>query len=422
MIGALSSIIERTAPNRTAPSEEPMISERNADPWATSARDLYLVAMAVFLVTIVIGILNGADAVEFDRNQILTHVHSGTVGWLTLTIVASTFLLFRAVDRRLMLTLAVLVPVYVLAFYTGNFAFRAISGTALLAAIVWLLYWAWTVYLAGQRTLPRLAVTLGLTAFAYGAIIGVLIQVGLALELEIVPGDRVGAHASAMTFGYLVLTAMGFIEWRLLGTRDLPTLGLVQIGALFLGGLVISAALLSGAEQIGGMVYLLTQLVAVIIFVVRVWPRALNRSWTDADPARHFGIASVWAVAALILFMYLVFSFITAENPDDPAALPLNVLVASDHAVYIGVITNVVVGLLSLLFLRGRAPGWVTQVIFWGINLGLLVFAFGLIVDTAEIKRIGAPVMGITLLLALGLLAARAWGSEPATEELDAAA
>jgi hypothetical protein len=394
-----------------------MNSERTATPWATTARDLYLVAMAVFLVTIVIGILNGSDAVEFDRNQILTHVHSGTVGWLTLTIVASTFLLFRATDRRLMLALAVLVPIYVLAFYTGNFAFRAIAGTALLAGIVWLVYWAWTVYLAGERTLPRLTVLLGLTSFAYGAIVGVLIQVALALEITILPGDQIGAHASAMTFGYLVLAAMGFIEWRILGTRDLPTLGMVQVGALFLGGLVISVALLAGAEQIGGMIYLLTQLVAVVIFVIRVWPRALNRSWTDADPARHFSVASLWAVGALILFMYLVFSFITAANPDDPDALPINVLIASDHAVYLGVITNVVLGLLSLLFLRGRAPAWVTQVIFWGVNLGLAVFVVGLIVDTAEIKRIGAPLMGVTLLVALGLLAARSWGSTPA--ELD---
>lgn len=397
-----------------------MITERTDTPWATSARDLYLVAMAVFLVTIVIGILNGADAVEFNRDQLLTHVHSGTVGWLTLTIVASTFLLFRAVDRRLMLTLAVLVPLYVLAFYTGNLPFRAISGTALLAAIVWLLYWAWTTYLAGERTMPRLAVTLGLTSFGYGAVVGLLIQVGRALELDILPGDTVGAHASAMTFGYLVLTAMGLIEWRLLGTRGLPTLGLVQIGALFLGGLVISAALLAGAEQIGGMVYLLMQLVAVVIFVIRVWPRALSTSWTDGA-ARHFAIASFWAVAALILFMYIVFTIVSAPDPAT-AELPLNILLASDHAVYIGVITNVVVGLLSLLFLRGRSPGWVTQVIFWGINLGLLVFAIGLILDAPEIKRIGAPVMGITLLLALGLLAARAWGSEPATAELDAPA
>jgi hypothetical protein len=400
-----------------------MTSERGATStstdWATSARDLYLVAMAVFLVTIVIGILNGADAVEFDRNQILTHVHSGTVGWLSLTIVASTFLLFRAASRPLTLALAVLVPIYVLAFYTGNFPFRAISGTALLAVIVWLLYWAWTTYLGSDRTLPRLAVTLGLTSFGYGAIVGVLIQVALALEIDILPGDTIGAHASAMTFGYLVLTAMGFIEWRLLGTRGLPTLGLVQIGALFLGGLVISAALLAGAEQIGGMVYLLMQLVAVVIFVIRVWPRAFSTSWTDGA-ARHFAVASVWAVAALVLFMYIVFTIVSAPDPA-AAELPFNILIASDHAVYIGVITNVVVGLLSLLFLRGRAPGWVTQVIFWGINLGLLVFAIGLILDTAEIKRIGAPLMGITLLAALGLLAARMLSAPPDTAELEPA-
>ena len=397
-----------------------MTVERTDSSWATTARDLYLVAMAVFLVTIAIGILNGADAVEFDRNAVLTHVHSGTVGWLSLTIVASAFLLLRSADRRLMLTLAVLVPVYVLAFYTGNFPFRAIAGTALLATIVWLLYWAWSTYLAGERTLPRLAVLLGLTSFGYGAVIGVLIQVALALEVTILPGDTVGAHASAMTFGYLVLAAMGFIEWRLLGTRDMPTLGLVQVGALFLGGLIISGALLFGFEQVGGMLYLLAELVAVVIFVIRVWPAALRSRWADASPGRHFALASVWAVAALLLFMYIVFTFITAEDPEN--ALLLTILIASDHAVYIGVITNVVVGLLSLLFLRDRAPAWVAHLIFWGINIGLAVFVVGLIVDASEIKRIGAPLMGVTLLIALAVLAARAWGSEPATSELDAAA
>lgn len=399
-----------------------MTPERSGAPWATTARDLYLVAMAVFLVTILIGILNGADAVDFDRNAILTHVHSGTVGWLTLTIVATTFLLFRAADRRLMLALAIGVPIYVLAFYTGNFMFRAIAGVALLAIVAWLVYWVWITYLAGERTIPRLAVVLGLTSFGYGAVVGVLIQLALALEIDILPGDTIGAHASAMTFGYLVLCAMGFIEWRLRDTQGLPTLGLVQVGALFIGGLVISVALLLGAEQIGGMIYLLTQLVAVVIFVIRVWPAAFATSFTAPAPARHFAVASFWAVGALILFMYLVFSFITAANPDDPNALPINVLIASDHAVYLGVITNVVLGVLSMLFLRGRAPSWMAHVIFWGVNLGLAVFVIGLIVDTAEIKRIGAPVMGVTLLVALGLLAARAWGATPDVETLDARA
>ena len=387
-----------------------MTSSVGVPEWVRAARDLYLVAIAVFVVNIVIGILNGADAVEFDRNQILTHVHAGTVGWLTLAIVAATTLLFRATDRRLVFVLAVAVPIYVLAFYTGNLPFRAISGTVLLVVIGWLLVWLWREFLAGERSLPRLAVTLGLTSFGYGAVLGVLLQIGLASGAVIVPGDAVGAHASAMTFGYLVLVAFGVIEWRILGTRDLPRAGLVQVLALFIGGLIISISLLAGAAQAGGGIYLLTQLIAVVLFVVRIWPKSLRVAWLEAAPIRHVAAASLWVVAALVLFMYIVYSFITAADPSDPSALPVNVLVASDHAVYIGVITNGALALLSLVALSAaERRSWIGHLVFWGINLGLLVFVIGLIVDTAELKRIGAPIMGIVLLVALGILAARAW-------------
>ena len=399
-----------------------MTALRGAPSWAVAARDLVLVAMAVFVVNIAIGILNGADAVDFDRNQILTHVHAGTVGWMTLTNVASTFLLFRASDRRLVIALAVLVPLYVLAFYTGSFPLRAIGGVALLVAIGWLLAWVWQQYLAGERSLPRLAVTLGLTSFGYGAVVGVLIQVSLAMGQAILPGDAIGAHASAMTFGYLVLVAFGLIEWRLLGTRDLPRAGLVQIVALFAGGLIISVGLLAGQAQAAGGIYLLTQLVSVVLFVVRVWPRSLRVRWLDGDPIRHVAAATVWVVGALALFMYLVFSFITAADPTDPSAFPLNVLIASDHAVYIGVITNIVLGLLSLLVLGADdRRSWIGHIIFWGVNLGLAVFVAGLIIDTSEIKRIGAPVMGLTLYVALAILATRAWRASLGTAEADLA-
>ena len=393
---------------------------RGVPSWVSTARDLYLVAMAVFVVNIVIGILNGADVVDFDHNQILTHVHAGTIGWLTLTIVASTFLLFRAADRTLMLGLAILVPIYVITFYTGSFPLRAAGGVALLIAIAWLLLWVWRQYLRGERSLPRLAVVLALTSFGYGAVVGVLIQVSFAMGTNLLPGNFIGAHASAMTFGYLVLAAMGLIEWRVLGTRDQPTLGRIQVIALFLGGLIISISLLAGAEQAGGGIYLLTQLVAVVLFVIRIWPRALRVDWVAASPVRHMAAASIWVVFALGLFMYLVFKFITAADPDDPNALPTNVLIASDHSAYIGIITNVVLALLTLLVLRAEVRrSWIGQVIFWGVNLGLVVFVIGLILDTSEIKRIGAPVMGITLLVALALLAWTALREPLAATEAD---
>jgi hypothetical protein len=400
-----------------------MSSERAVPPWVMTARDLYLVAMGLFVVNIVIGILNGADVVEFDRNQILTHVHAGTVGWLTLTIVASTFLLFRAADRRLMLVLAVLVPIYVFAFYTGNFVLRAVGGTALLIAIGWLLAWLWRQFLAGERTLPRLAVTLGVTSFGYGALIGVLIQVSLASGRVLLPGDAIGAHASAMTFGYLVLVAMGLIEWRILGTRNLPKSGVIQVGVLFLGGLTISVSLLAGAAQAGGGIYLLTQLVAVVLFAARIWPRSIRVNWAAADPIRHFAASSIWVVFALVLFMYIVFQFVSSSaataDPNAPPPVDLNVLIASDHSAYIGIITNIVLGLLTVLLLRSRSQSWLGHVVFWGVNLGLAVFVIGLIVDTAEIKRIGAPIMGTTLLIALAILAYTALREQLDVSETD---
>ena len=255
-----------------------------------------------------------------------------------------------------------------LAFYTGSLPFRAAAGTLLLVVIGWLLVWLWRQFLSGERSLPRLAVTLGLTSFGYGAVIGVLLQIAFATNTIILPGDVIGAHASAMTFGYLVLVAFGVLEWRFLGTRDLPKAGLVQVVSLFLGGLIISISLLAGAEQAGGGIYLLTQLIAVVLFVVRVWPKSLRTNFLAASPVRHVAAASIWVVVALILFMYIVFTFIS--HPGDPNALPLNVLVASDHAVYIGVITNGALGIMSIVLLtRADRTSWISHLMFWGVNL-----------------------------------------------------
>jgi hypothetical protein len=383
--------------------------------WAGWTRGLYLSAMAVFVVTVLIGFLNGLDLVEFPRDVLLTHVHSGTLGWITLGIVATAFWLFRAGDRWLAISLAVLVPVYVAAFYSGNLAARAATGTALLVAIVWLLAWVWRTYLAGERTLPRLAVVLGLTTFAYGAILGVVLQIQFATGNAWLSGDAIGAHAGAMVFAYVVLSAMGLIEWRLRGSAALTRGGVVQLGALFVGGLVLSIGLLAGQGQAAGGLYLLAELVAVVLFVVRIIPVAARAPWLSAGPDRQIGAAAVWVLVALLLFMYLVATFIAAP---DPEALPLGVLIASDHAVFIGVVTNLLFALVATFAARipSRWPG-ADHLVFWGVNLGLAVFVVGLIAESSEIKRIGSPVMGLAIFLGLAVLAMRLWAArdgEPA--------
>ena len=382
-------------------------------------RNLYLVAMAVFLVTIVIGIVNGLDLYEFDRNQLLTHVHSGTLGWITLGIVASAMWLTRAADRRLAISLAILIPIYVAAFYFGNLAGRALTGVALLIAVLWVFVWIWRAT-RGGRSLPGLAVALGLTTFTYGAIIGVLFQVQLATQTVIFPAgsDVVGAHASTMVFSYLILAAMGFIEWQTKGTSDRPRAGVVQLAALFLGGIVLSGALLflpAEALQAAGGLDLLLELTAVVLFVVRVLPAAVRTDWLVDSGRRYFAASALFVLVATAIFMYLVSQFI--QNPDT-SAIPTGLIIASDHAAFIGVMTNLLFGLvLTLSADRVVGPRWLREVVFWAINIGLAIFLVGLVADSAEIKRIGAPIMGTAILIGVAMLATRLRASDVSAVE-----
>ncbi len=394
-------------------------SQRVSAGWAPLVRGLFLVAMALFVITVVIGIVNGLDLYEFDHNQLLTHVHSGTLGWITLSLVAATFWLVRRGDRRLAIALGVLIPLYVAAFYSGSLPARAVTGTLLLVAILWLVGWAW-VALSREPTIPLLAVTLGLTSFAYGAIIGVLLQIQFAAGTTLFPGgsDAIGAHAGTMVFSYLILVAMGLLEWRLIGLRRRSRGGLVQIAALFGGGLLLALTLLflpeSAVQAVGG-IYLLVELIAVVLFIGRVLRSAVRIDWRAASPERHLATSAVFVVVATAIFLYVVFLFISTG---DPSKIPVGVLVASDHAAFIGVVTNLIFG-LALRFGADRSARWpwADQIVYWAMNGGLILFLLGLMVVSPELKRIGAPIMGTAILLGLAVIAGRLWSSDLSTAD-----
>jgi hypothetical protein len=384
---------------------------------------MYLVAMAMFLVTVAIGILNGAGLVTFTHDQLLTHVHSGTLGWITLALVASTMWLTRRTDRRLAIALAILIPIYVAAFFTGNLPARAITGSALLVAVAVVVGWAW-MRAREDRSFPVLATALGFTIFAWGAIVGVLLQVQLATGAAIFPGggDVVGAHAGAMVFGYLILVAMGLLEWQLLGTVGRPRAAVVQAGALFAGGVVISLGLLflgqDGAAPVA-MLDLVLELVAIVVFAIRVLPSAVRIDWAAATAGRHLSASAVFVPIALLAFLYVIVTFVTKG----PAAVTGRMLEASDHAAFIGVVSNLVFGLIFRATAdRGRSLGAVGQLGFWVMNAGLSIFLVGLLQDSTPIIRVGAPTMGIGILLVLGLAASRLWGSSLSRQELPAIA
>jgi len=193
---------------------------------------LLLMAMAVFIVTVAIGILNGLDVVEFDHNTLMTHVHAGTLGWITLSVFAVCRLLFvgdgvepgRSGERfwwSAAWLAIVSVPIYVAAFWSGSIPARALTSLPVLAAIIVLLAWLLGRMTATPLTVPRLALLAAVTTLTIGAIFGTLIQLQLALDFELVPaGAAGGGHVVAMAFGYLVLVGMGLVEWQLLPDSD----------------------------------------------------------------------------------------------------------------------------------------------------------------------------------------------------------
>ena len=57
-------------------------------PFADEIRLILRAAMVLFVYTVVVGILNGTDLVEFNQKPLLAHVHLGTLGWLTMAVFA----------------------------------------------------------------------------------------------------------------------------------------------------------------------------------------------------------------------------------------------------------------------------------------------------------------------------------------------
>ena len=379
---------------------------------APTVRRLLLLALGVFLVTVAIGMINGLDLYTFSRDQLLTHVHSGTLGWITLALVAATMWVNRRAEPRIALALMVLIPIYVAAFYTGNLPFRAISGGALLLAILWLFVWVWQI--TDRRSLPSLAIALGLTSFTLGAIVVVALQVVLATGVTLFPpgADIIGSHAATMVFSYLILVVMGTLEWRVLGTTGLPRAGLIQIGGLFLGGLLIMAAFLFAPANAPAVlpIYLLLQLIAAVLFAIRVLPRAVAVDWASSGPARQMAASALFVIVAVALLLYVIVLFMSMPDPNDPEAFPAGVLLASDHAAFVGVVSNLVFGLIGLVT-GGRAARipWLGHLGFLAMNIGLAVFIVGLAGESADIKRIGAPLMGTGILVLMALAATQLW-------------
>ena len=374
-------------------------------PFESETRTLFRVALAIFTVTVLIGIFNGFHFVQLSRAVLLTHVHAGTLGWITLVATGAAFWLYADAGNRLRghargvtRGMAIVVPLYVAAFLSGNLVARAIFGVPVLLLIVGVVAFL----LRGTRTgmsVPRLGVLLAFTTLIVGSTLGVLVQIELAVNHQFLPAGAIGGHASAQVGGYLVLFALSAIEWRLRGADDRGWPGLVQVLLLFVGGLLLAVGILLNVQPLLGS-FIPLDLIALAIFLSRVGPWILSARWGEAGSSRHYAIAAPWAVVNLALTIWFIVLFIGAKG--DFTKINQGILIAADHSIFLGVMTNMAFGLMHDFAIdRPQSWPWAENVIFWVLNLALLGFVITLVMQAQWGEKFFTPFQGAAILIGI---------------------
>ena len=388
---------------------------------ARASRITLIAAATIFMYTIVIGILNGMDVWEPEHDVLMSHVHSGTLGWITLGVAGIAFLMFsegRTVDadeQRKVTTMAWsligAVVLYVLAFLAGDSIFddriqRPIFGTVLFVVVIWLLVWFVNAYRAYESpSAARLGLLLAWISLLIGAVFGILL--GLYTANGEVPGlddETAGrfadAHPPAMVIGYLLVAGFAVVEW-LLHDDDEGRAGSVQMWLLFIAGIVINIAFVTGTdEQLAGPANLL-MIAALLTLLWRSRSMLMPDGWRGADVGLFPRFALLFLIVYLVLLTVLV-SWIVRDVIDFEVLTESQegLLLAFDHTMFIGVMTNIMFGVLALRITSSRVT-LANKVLWVGVNVGLAGFALGLLTTTSLLKQIFAPIMGLSLLFAL---------------------
>ncbi len=375
-----------------------------ASPHIAQVRLLLSTALALFTFTVVIGILNGIDLVEFSHNALLTHVHVGTLGWITMGVIAASLWLFAlgdapGSDATLMRVIGYGAPAsitaYALAFLTTANNVRPALGT--LVGLVILVTFVWALRQSKGRTLsvPHVGILGALAMSVLGAVLGILLGLRLVGN-DSFPLSTADAHPAAMVVGFLVPVGMALIEWALDDTsitRRATIAGWLQIGLPLLGGICVIVGLL--ADIVPLVIFSLPfEVIGLIILIVRMRPALMATSLTSTAFARHGLMALVYLIVNLGILVYLIGKYFSKEI--DP---PAHLLLALDHSIFVGVMTNGILALIS----RFRAPvvPMIDHLVFAGLNIGVAIFVVGLLAESAPLKQTGTPIMGLAILLAI---------------------
>ena len=373
-------------------------------------RNLFRAALVIFVITVVIGILNGTDVWDVPRNTLLTHVHAGTLGWITLSVFGGAIWMFGSPDDNSSNTLAtftiVALALYVLAFWSGDILNieetiqRPIGGTLAFIAMVWMFVWVLRRKRGKSWDVAEFGLGLALLFLVIGAVLGVLLGLQLA-GTEIVSAENAdrlgGAHPAAMVIGYVILAAVALIEW-LIHKGAAPKLsesraGMIQMLLIFLAGLLGLVGFLLDNDMLLQLNVPL-EVVGLIILLVRLRSFLAPSHWGGSIVEAMPRTAVIGLVVGVGLLAYVVSLFVGGSEVEEIE----HWLIALDHVNFIAVVTNLIFAMMAM---ASSVSERANRIIFWGANIGVTGFVAGLVSENAILKRVFTPILGLALLYAI---------------------
>jgi hypothetical protein len=263
----------------------------------------------------------------------------------------------------------------------------------------------------------QLAILASLLTLVLGGLLGVLLQFQFASASAFLPAGAFGAHPATMVAGYLVLIGMALSELSLMpDTGKLSRLGVTQITLLFLAGLAIGVGILLNLTPLYGLNTLFAA-VGVLIYIIRFAPKIVRVNWLGHNSSRFFAISALFVVVNIVLTVYLTVSLISGAFP--AGAIPSGLLIALDHSIFVGVMTNAIFGLIHDATQERRTLWpWAEDVLFWGMNIGVTGFLIALLSGVLVLEKIFTPIMGVSILLGLLTYGLR-MRTPPVVEEIE---
>jgi hypothetical protein len=368
----------------------------------TDVKVLFQAALVLLALAVLLGALNVQNRPLRSPDQSTIHGGAGMWGWIVLGVVALALMLFggatlSVLERRYARLLSGLatasVSCYVLAMVSGNARARVVFAVVLLLSIVSLLGWLGMRSAQIHLGLPHVALLLATLALVFAATIGMLLEVQSATSASsatlrtLFPGDTAAARPVVFVSGYLLLAGMAVSEWRLQPTSEAwPWQGVVQVALAFLAALVLGVGTLLNIAGTTSLA-LVFELASGVFLVVRFAPRMRVVRWLERGSERHFALGSIFLVAYIVFFVYLLANLVIRAN-FSYVEIPAPLTTALDHLMFLGAMTNALLGLL-IEVTRDRRGFWpaTEDLLFWGMNLGVLGFAIGLTLGSTPLAQ-----------------------------------